>query len=180
MDGHYVPTSVNMLYSESNSNQSLTWVDWSRGDAHPRKFGWSEIGVEFLNRIRDGSECTCVQWECYLLVFSRKFLPNALEPLLRERTDPGAEVGRACCELIPKDGALAKGLGGASGLIPEERLIWMKGGATGGWSGRRDVSTTMKGGLGGATGGWSGRKGAVDDDWAVSRLTVAVVGGLRR
>ncbi|KAH7556892.1 hypothetical protein JRO89_XS11G0008300 [Xanthoceras sorbifolium] len=99
---------------------------------------------------------------------------------IRERTDLGAEVGRACCELIPKDDALTKGLGGASGLIPEERLIWMKGGATGGWSGRRDVSTTIKGGLGGATGGWSGRKGTVDDDWAVSRLTVAVVGGLRR
>ncbi|KAL5809906.1 hypothetical protein ACOSQ4_026474 [Xanthoceras sorbifolium] len=168
MDGHYVPTSVNMLYSESNSNQSLMWANWSKGDAHPRKFGWSEIGVEFLNRIRDGSEPLLR----YRLDFCGKIV-------ISQRTDLGAKVGRTCCELIPEDGALVKGLGRASGLIPEERLIWMKGGATGGWSGRREVSTTMKGGLGGATEGWSGRKGAVDDDWSVSRLTVAVVGGLR-
>ena len=84
IDEHYIPTLVNMLYSELNSNRSLTWVDWSRGGPHPGQFGWSAITDEFLNQIRFGSTCLYngnTTSTCFL--FARKFLPSALEPLLR-------------------------------------------------------------------------------------------------
>ncbi|CAK7344305.1 unnamed protein product [Dovyalis caffra] len=84
MDEHYIPTLVNLLYPELNSNRSITWVDWSRGGPHPGKFGWGDITDEFLNQIRYGSECVYsgnTTSTCH--VFARKFLPQALEPLLR-------------------------------------------------------------------------------------------------
>ncbi|TXG70057.1 hypothetical protein EZV62_004992 [Acer yangbiense] len=84
MDEHYIPTLVNVLYPELNSNRSITWVDWSRGGPHPGKFGWSDVTDEFLNQIRYGSECMYngnVTSLCFL--FARKFLPITLEPLLR-------------------------------------------------------------------------------------------------
>ncbi|XP_062103637.1 glycosyltransferase BC10 [Humulus lupulus] len=84
-DEHYIPTLVNMLYGPLNSNRSITWVDWSRGGPHPRKFGWVDITSELLNLIRFGtSGCIYngnVSSVCFL--FARKFLPNTLEPLLR-------------------------------------------------------------------------------------------------
>ncbi|XP_060190794.1 glycosyltransferase BC10-like [Lycium barbarum] len=82
---HYLPTLVNILYPEINSNSTITWVDWSRGGPHPRKFGWHDITDEFLNQIRFGTECmyngNISTTICYL--FARKFMPDALEPLLR-------------------------------------------------------------------------------------------------
>ncbi|XP_030945808.1 glycosyltransferase BC10-like [Quercus lobata] len=84
MDEHYIPTLANMLYSEFNSNRSITWVDWSRGGPHPAKFGWGDITDEFLNQIRFGSTCPYNENTtsiCFL--FARKFLPSTLEPLLR-------------------------------------------------------------------------------------------------
>ncbi|KAM2855170.1 hypothetical protein FF1_025519 [Malus domestica] len=84
IDEHYIPTLVNLMYTELNSNRSVTWVDWSRGGPHPGKFGWMDITDEFLNQIRFGSECTYngnTTSVCFL--FARKFLPDALEPLLR-------------------------------------------------------------------------------------------------
>ncbi|RVW32357.1 hypothetical protein CK203_087556 [Vitis vinifera] len=84
MDEHYIPTLVNMLYVKMNSNRSITWVDWSRGGPHPSKFGWGDITDEFLNKIRYGSDCIYngnTTNICFL--FARKFLPTALEPLLR-------------------------------------------------------------------------------------------------
>ncbi|KAJ6364878.1 hypothetical protein OIU76_029787 [Salix suchowensis] len=84
MDEHYIPTLVNILYPESNSNRSITWVDWSRGGPHPGKFRWGDITDEFLNQIRHGSECVYngnTTSMCFL--FARKFLPETLEPLLR-------------------------------------------------------------------------------------------------
>ena len=83
-DEHYIPTLVNMLYGQLNSNRSITWVDWSKGGPHPARFDSRHITDEFLNRIRFGSECVYngnVSSVCFL--FARKFLPNALEPLLR-------------------------------------------------------------------------------------------------
>ncbi|XP_030506998.2 glycosyltransferase BC10 [Cannabis sativa] len=84
-DEHYIPTLVNMLYAPLNSNRTITWVDWSRGGPHPRKFGWVDISTELLNRIRFGSsDCLYngnVSSICFL--FARKFLPNTLNPLLR-------------------------------------------------------------------------------------------------
>ncbi|XP_054797020.1 glycosyltransferase BC10-like [Prosopis cineraria] len=84
MDEHYIPTLVHMKYDEMNSKRSITWVDWSRGGPHPGRFGWGDITDEFLNRIRFGGKCVYngnVTNVCFL--FARKFLPNALEPLLR-------------------------------------------------------------------------------------------------
>ncbi|KAL0332467.1 UNVERIFIED_CONTAM: hypothetical protein Scaly_2148200 [Sesamum calycinum] len=83
-DEHYLPTLVNILYPEMNSNRTTTWVDWSRGGAHPRKFGWIDVRVELLNQIRFGSECMYngnTTNMCNL--FARKFLPNTIGPLLR-------------------------------------------------------------------------------------------------
>lgn len=84
-DEHYLPTLVNILYSQMISNRSVTFVDWSRGGPHPGKFGGNHITDEFLNQIRFGSECiyngNTTTSMCFL--FARKFLPNALEPLLR-------------------------------------------------------------------------------------------------
>lgn len=59
-------------------------MDWSRGGPHPAKFSSRDVTDEFLNKIRYGSECVYngnVTSVCFL--FARKFLPNALEPLLR-------------------------------------------------------------------------------------------------
>ncbi|KAJ6910665.1 glycosyltransferase BC10-like [Populus alba x Populus x berolinensis] len=83
-DEHYLPTFVSMKHSERNSNRSLTWVDWSRGGAHPAKFLRREVTVEFLERMRSGSKCVYngnSTNTCFL--FARKFLPSALERLLR-------------------------------------------------------------------------------------------------
>lgn len=84
MDEHYIPTLVNIVSPELNSNRSITWVDWSRPGSHPRMFGWHDITDEFLNRIRFGSNCTYNENNtsiCFL--FARKFHRNSLEPLLR-------------------------------------------------------------------------------------------------
>jgi hypothetical protein len=73
-----------MKHSERNSNRSLTWVDWSRGGAHPAKFLSREVTVEFLERMRSGSKCVYngnSTNTCFL--FARKFWPPALERLLR-------------------------------------------------------------------------------------------------
>ncbi|XP_050229072.1 glycosyltransferase BC10-like [Mercurialis annua] len=84
MDEHYIATLVNMLYPEINSNRTITWVDWSRGGPHPVKFGRNYITDEFLNSIRYGSECVYDGKNTTLcFLFARKFLPNALDPLLR-------------------------------------------------------------------------------------------------
>lgn len=83
-DEHYIPTLVNMFYGGSNSNRSITWVDWSRGGPHPRKFGWPDITDEHLIGIRNGSECNYngnTTSMCFL--FARKFSPGTLKPLLR-------------------------------------------------------------------------------------------------
>lgn len=84
MDEHYIPTFVTMKFGERNSNRSLTWVDWSRGGPHPARYGRLEVTVELLERMRSGSECEYNGGNtttCFL--FARKFLPNALDRLLR-------------------------------------------------------------------------------------------------
>lgn len=83
-DEHYIPTFVHMMHPELNSNRSITWVDWSKGGPHPRKFGRNDITHEFLNRIRFGSTCVYngkTTKMCFL--FARKFHPSALDPLLQ-------------------------------------------------------------------------------------------------
>ncbi|KAG6517469.1 glycosyltransferase BC10-like isoform X1 [Zingiber officinale] len=84
VDEHYFPT---MLYIQSPNflaNRSLTWVDWSRGGAHPATFGRKDITEAFLMKVIAGKNCSYndqLSTMCYL--FARKFAPNALEPLLQ-------------------------------------------------------------------------------------------------
>ncbi|KAB1211220.1 hypothetical protein CJ030_MR6G021590 [Morella rubra] len=84
MDEHYIPTLVNILYPKWNSNRTITWVDWSRGGSHPRRFGWIDITDWFLNHTRFESTCDYngnTTSTCFM--FARKFLPNTLKPFLR-------------------------------------------------------------------------------------------------
>lgn len=81
-DEHYLPTLVNILYPHMSSTRSITWVDWSRGGPHPKKYGRADVTEELLNGIRHR---TCkyegeTTRNCFL--FARKFLPNTIEPLL--------------------------------------------------------------------------------------------------
>ncbi|PIN11368.1 hypothetical protein CDL12_16031 [Handroanthus impetiginosus] len=81
---HYLPTLVNILLSNVNSNRRITWIDWSRGEPHPRKYGWIDVNVELSNQIRFGAECKYngnTTNICYL--FARKFLPSTLGVLLK-------------------------------------------------------------------------------------------------
>ncbi|TYI72784.1 hypothetical protein E1A91_D07G083200v1 [Gossypium mustelinum] len=83
-DEHYIATMVNMLYGKLNSNRSITWVDWSREGAHPRKYGDADINHELLSQIRCGSECIYngnTTSMCFL--FARKFSPSTLKPMMR-------------------------------------------------------------------------------------------------
>jgi hypothetical protein len=85
MDEHYIPTLVNILCPQENSNRSITWVDWSKSGPHPGKFVRQAVSVEFLNQIRFGNRCryngNIVSSICFL--FGRKFMPNTLQPLLQ-------------------------------------------------------------------------------------------------
>lgn len=84
-DEHYLPTFVSMKFGESNSNRSLTWVDWSRGGPHPARLNRWDVTTDLLKKLRKSdNKCeyngnsTDV---CFL--FARKFLPNTLDRLLR-------------------------------------------------------------------------------------------------
>ncbi|OMO51763.1 Glycosyl transferase, family 14 [Corchorus capsularis] len=88
MDEHYIPTLINIVLPDKNSNRSVTWVDWSKPDPHPGKFGRAAISEDFLNNVRFGSgNCSYngnITSMCFL--FARKFLPNTLQPLLELAT----------------------------------------------------------------------------------------------
>ncbi|KAL5538578.1 hypothetical protein UlMin_046075 [Ulmus minor] len=86
MDEHYIPTLINIVSPEENSNRSVTWVDWSKSGPHPGKFRRNAVSFEFLNQIRFGTNCSYNGEEhmtsmCFL--FARKFLPDTLRPLLQ-------------------------------------------------------------------------------------------------
>lgn len=83
-DEHYLPTMVSTNYRERNSDRTLTWVDWSRGGPHPSKYSGSDATTDFLERMRTGKQCKYNGYKtnvCYM--FARKFLPSALDSLLR-------------------------------------------------------------------------------------------------
>lgn len=83
VDEHYFPTMLTIRAPNLLANRSVTWVDWSRGGAHPATFGRADITKEFMKKIFEGRECfynnrnTSV---CFL--FARKFAPSTVEPLL--------------------------------------------------------------------------------------------------
>ncbi|CAK7353070.1 unnamed protein product [Dovyalis caffra] len=83
VDEHYFPTMLTIQAASLLANRTLTWVDWSRGGAHPATFGRADITEEFFKKIHEGKHCIYNDQSssvCYL--FARKFAPSALEPLL--------------------------------------------------------------------------------------------------
>ncbi|KAK9277460.1 hypothetical protein L1049_007004 [Liquidambar formosana] len=83
-DEHYLPTFVSMKFPERNSNRTLTRVDWSKGGPHPAKFMRNDVTIEFLEKLRNGTNCEYngnSSNVCFL--FARKFSSHALERLLR-------------------------------------------------------------------------------------------------
>ncbi|CAN6348666.1 unnamed protein product [Urochloa humidicola] len=87
VDEHYLPTVLSTVAPERIANRSVTWVDWSRGGAHPATFGEGDIDEAFLTRLTtevDQKTCTYngrPSQVCFL--FARKFAPNSLQPLLK-------------------------------------------------------------------------------------------------
>jgi len=84
VDEHYFPTMLTIEAAPLLANRTLTWVDWSRGGAHPATFGRADITKEFFKKIREDTHCVYNNQSspvCFL--FARKFAPSALEPLLQ-------------------------------------------------------------------------------------------------
>lgn len=83
VDEHYFPTMLTIQAPNLVANRSITWVDWSRGGAHPATFGRADITEEFLKRVLEGHSCFYNnQPSSVCFLFARKFAPSALEPLL--------------------------------------------------------------------------------------------------
>ena len=83
VDEHYLPTMLTLEMPTRLAYRSVTWVDWSRGGAHPATFGHSDITEEFLRGIVEGHRCDYNGENsdlCFL--FARKFSPSGLFPLL--------------------------------------------------------------------------------------------------
>lgn len=83
VDEHYFPTMLTIQAGNLLANRSITWVDWSRGGAHPATFSSSDVTREFLKRIYEGKNCTYNdQPSSICFLFARKFSPGALDALL--------------------------------------------------------------------------------------------------
>lgn len=84
-DEHYLPTFLTKtLPPWKIANRTLTWVDWSLGGPHPRKFLRTDITPQMLNRMRTGTLCVYNGMPtniCHL--FARKFTVSALDRLIR-------------------------------------------------------------------------------------------------
>ncbi|GAB2297017.1 hypothetical protein Dimus_031121 [Dionaea muscipula] len=86
MDEHYLATLVAKLAPGSNSNRSITWVDWSKPGSHPTTFVRKDVSEEFLSRIGDPGNCSyngVAEGVDFCFLFARKFHPSALQPLLK-------------------------------------------------------------------------------------------------
>ncbi|KAL6573724.1 hypothetical protein OROHE_002183 [Orobanche hederae] len=88
LDEHYLPTLVTKVCPNMTSNRSITWTDWSEGGSHHRMIKMDDVTQGFLERIRNGFNCTyngeMMTSICYL--FARKFHHSALQPLLEYAT----------------------------------------------------------------------------------------------
>ncbi|KAK4755921.1 hypothetical protein SAY87_009678 [Trapa incisa] len=83
VDEHYFSTILTIRSGALLANRSLTWVDWSRGGAHPATFGGADITEDFLRRANKGHNCSYngrTTPTCFL--FARKFAPSTVKPLL--------------------------------------------------------------------------------------------------
>ncbi|KAG0521950.1 hypothetical protein BDA96_08G206000 [Sorghum bicolor] len=87
VDEHYLPTALSIEAPARIANRSVTWVDWSRGGAHPATFAGKDVDEAFLKRLTAApakQNCTYngqPSEVCFL--FARKFAPSTLRPLLR-------------------------------------------------------------------------------------------------
>ena len=80
---HYFQTMLTINTPHLLANRSLTYVDWSRGGAHPTTFGKDDIKEEFFKKILQDQTCLYNNQPSSLcFLFARKFAPNALGPLL--------------------------------------------------------------------------------------------------
>ncbi|KAF2298671.1 hypothetical protein GH714_035675 [Hevea brasiliensis] len=85
-DEHYLPTLVTTKLWRRISNRTLTWVNWSKIGPHPFTFGRIETTRDNLEWLRSNGNKGCEYngrriHICYL--FARKFMPNALDRLMR-------------------------------------------------------------------------------------------------
>lgn len=88
VDEHYFPTMLTIRAANILANRSITWVDWSRGGAHPATFGKGDITLEFFKKVKMGQSCKYNDRNSTLcFLFARKFAPNSLEPLLQLTTE---------------------------------------------------------------------------------------------
>ncbi|CAN0907323.1 Glycosyltransferase BC10 [Linum grandiflorum] len=83
VDEHYFPTMLTIEAAHALANRSITWVDWSRGGAHPATFGRADITEEFFKKLYKKEKCKYNDKDYKICsLFARKFSPSALEPLL--------------------------------------------------------------------------------------------------
>uniref|UniRef100_A0A2N9GWN1 Uncharacterized protein n=1 Tax=Fagus sylvatica TaxID=28930 RepID=A0A2N9GWN1_FAGSY len=83
VDEHYFQTMLSIQIPHLMSNRSLTYVDWSRGGAHPATFGKADIKEEFFKKIFESKICLYNNQPSSLcFLFARKFAPSSLDPLL--------------------------------------------------------------------------------------------------
>ncbi|KAL6137561.1 hypothetical protein ACLB2K_062853 [Fragaria x ananassa] len=88
VDEHYFQTMLTIETPYLLANRTLTYVDWSRGGAHPATFGKNDITVEFFKKITTSEQCLYNNQPTSLcFLFARKFAPSALEPLLELASD---------------------------------------------------------------------------------------------
>ncbi|KAJ0669447.1 putative glycosyl transferase, family 14 [Helianthus annuus] len=83
-DEHYIPTFVTKKFGGTNSNRTLTFVDWAKGGPHPTKYTRNDVTRDFLMKLRNDKSCEYngkKNQTCHL--FARKFTSHALDRLLR-------------------------------------------------------------------------------------------------
>ncbi|KAG6665179.1 hypothetical protein I3843_02G121300 [Carya illinoinensis] len=83
VDEHYFQTMLSIQTPHLLANRSLTYVDWSRGGAHPATFGKADINEDFFKKIFESKTCIYNNQPSSLcFLFARKLSPSALDPLL--------------------------------------------------------------------------------------------------
>lgn len=83
VDEHYFQTMLSIESPNLLANRSLTFVDWSRGGAHPATFGKYDITEEFFKKLFESKRCLYNDQPSSLcFLFARKFAPSALDRLL--------------------------------------------------------------------------------------------------
>lgn len=83
VDEHYFQTMLSIESPNLLANRSLTFVDWSRGGAHPATFGKYDITEEFFKKLFESKKCLYNDQPSSLcFLFARKFAPSALDRLL--------------------------------------------------------------------------------------------------